>query len=235
MAGVSEFGIRRILHVPDSACDDVAMAARGEPSRAGRRRGKSGTREAIEASARRLFAEVGYDRTSMRAIAAAAGVDPSLVGHFFGSKQRLFVTVVELPFEPEAVVPALLAGERATVGRRFAEFVVGLLEDPEARARVVGIVRAAASEPGAADAVRALLSHRILGPIAAALDADQPELRANLVGTQTVGLVLARHIVRVEPIASLGREALIDAIAPTLQRYLVEPLGAEGTTSRPEV
>jgi AcrR family transcriptional regulator len=211
------------------------MPASREPPRAGRRRGKSGTREAIEAAARRLFADVGYDRTSLRAIAREAGVDPSLVVHFFGSKQRLFVSVVELPFDPAAVLPGLLAGDRATVGRRFAEFLVGVLEDRESRARVVGIVRAAASEPGAAEEVRALLSHRILGPIAAALDSDRPQLRANLVGTQTVGLVLARYIVQVEPIASLDRRALVDAIAPTLQRYLVEPLEPGGTAPAPEV
>lgn len=190
--------------------------------RAGRRPGVSGTREAIAAAARRLFAEHGYDRTTLRAIARQARVDPALVVHFFGSKQRLFLAVVELPFEPAQVMPGILAGDRSEVGRRFAGFVVDLLENPESRSRVVGLVRAAASEPAAARVMRELLAGRILGPLAAALGTGDSELRATLVGSQVVGLVMARYVVGVEPLAALEPEALVDALAPTLQRYLAE-------------
>jgi|SRR5918996_561428 AcrR family transcriptional regulator len=192
--------------------------------RTGRRPGASGTREAIAAAARRLFAERGYDRTTLRAVAREAGVDPALVVHFFGSKQRLFLAVVELPFEPAEVMPAILAGDRSEVGRRFARFVVDLLENPESQSRVVGIVRAAASEPAAARVMRELLTGRILGPLAAALGRGDSELRATLVGSQVVGFVMARYVVRVEPLAGLEPEALVDAVAPTFQRYLVEEL-----------
>jgi AcrR family transcriptional regulator len=198
------------------------MSARSK--RSGRRPGASGTREAIARAARRLFAERGYDRTTLRAIAAEAAVDPALVVHFFGSKQGLFLSVVELPFEPAEVLPEILAGDRTAVGRRFARFVVGVLEDPEARSRMTGIVRAAASEPAAARIVRELLTSRILGPLAASLGADDAPLRATLTGSQVVGLVMARHVVGVEPLASLEPEALVDAVGPTFQHYLAEPL-----------
>jgi AcrR family transcriptional regulator len=198
------------------------MSARSK--RSGRRPGTSGTREAIARAARRLFAERGYDRTTLRAIAAEAAVDPALVVHFFGSKQGLFLSVVELPFEPAEVLPEILAGDRTAVGRRFARFVVGVLEDPEARSRMTGIVRAAASEPAAARIVRELLTSRILGPLAASLGADDAPLRATLTGSQVVGLVMARHVVGVEPLASLEPEALVDAVGPTFQHYLAEPL-----------
>src|SRR4051795_7094747 len=97
----------------------------------GRRPAGADTRAAIAAAARRRFAEVGYPRTTMRAIAADAGVDPRLITHFFGSKQELFVTVVELPFEPEPTFEALLAdrGEGTVdIGVRLAEFIVGMLD-----------------------------------------------------------------------------------------------------------
>jgi AcrR family transcriptional regulator len=191
----------------------------------GRRRGETRTREAILASARRLFAERGYDRTSLRAIAADAGVDPALVAHFFGSKQRLFVEVVELPFDPAETLPRILAGDPAAVGTRLAELIVGLLETPEARARITGVVRAAASEPEAARMVRELLMREVWAPAAAALGADDAELRMNLVGSQIVGLVMARYVVGAEPLASLPAEELVAAIGPTLQRYLTGPLG----------
>jgi hypothetical protein len=99
-----------------------------------------------------------------------------------------------------------------------------LLEDPEARTRVTSMVRAAASEPQAAAMMRELLTRRVFQPLATALGSDDAALRANLVGSQIVGLVMARYIVGVEPLASTEPGAIVQAIAPTLQRYLVEPL-----------
>lgn len=200
------------------------MTPRPAAKRSGRRPGESGTREAIVRAARRLFAELGYDRTTIRAIGAEAGVDGALVVHFFGSKQQLFLAVVELPFEP-AVVPRLLAGDQARVGERLARFLVTLLEETDARARLTGMVRAAASEPEAARMLRELITERILTPLADTLGVEDARLRANLVGSQVVGLVMARYVVGVEPLASLDPDALVRAVAPTFQRYLTEPLG----------
>ncbi len=193
-------------------------------TRAGRRPGNSGTREAIERAARRQFAELGYDRTSVRQVAIEAGVDPGLVTHFHGTKQQLFVAVADLPFDPPAVLPGLLAGDPAGAGARLARFVAGVLETEEGRRRVTGLVRAAASEPAAARMVRERIARELLTPLAAQLGADEPALRASLVAAQMVGLVMARHVVAVEPLASLPAERLADAIAPVLQRYLTEPL-----------
>jgi AcrR family transcriptional regulator len=200
------------------------VSARQTPRSPGRRPGSSRTREAILGSARRLFAELGYDRTTIRAVAAEADVDAALVIHFFGSKQQLFLSVVELPFEPAEVLPRLLEGDRAAVGERFARFLVSVLEDAEARGRLTGMVRAAASEPAAARMLRELITERVLGPLAEALGVENARLRATLVGSQVVGLVMARHVVGVEPLASLEGEALVGAVAPTFQRYLTEPL-----------
>ncbi len=190
----------------------------------GRRPGTTRTREQIAAAARRLFAERGYDRASIRAIAAEAGVDPALVAHFFGSKERLFVSVVELPFRPEEVVARIAGGGPDEVGARLAEFVLGVLEDPSAQARATAIVRAAASEPRAAELLREIISRQVLEPIARALGAEDAELRASLAGSQVVGLVMARYVVAVEPLASRPPHVIAAAIAPTLQRYLMEPL-----------
>lgn len=197
--------------------------------RRGRRPGESATREAIFAAARNRFAEHGYDRTTIRAIAADAEVDPALVMHFFGSKERLFIAVMELPFDPGEVLPQILAGDRSTVGHRLAEFLIRRLEDPGARMVFTGMVRSAASEPGAAKMLRELVSREILWPLAQDLDVDDPELRGTLVGSQIVGLVMARYVVGVEPLASAEPDRLIEAIGPNLQRYLVEPLWSAGS------
>ena len=193
--------------------------------RTGRRPGETQTRDAIVTAARNELAEVGYERATMRSIASAAGVDPSLIVHFFGSKEGLFRAAVALP---PAVVDALFGivdGPREDVGRRFAQAVVGLLENRELRPIVLARIRSAASHPEAATLVRELVSVDI-GTLTSALTDDRPDVRAVLVGTQLVGLAFARYVVRVEPLASLPPAELIDVLAPTFQRILVESLTA---------
>jgi len=190
----------------------------------GRRPGKSGTREAIAAAAQKQFAERGYDRATIRAIAAEADVDPALVSHYFGTKQELFAAVTDLPWGLDEAMPWIIDGPRSKVGARFAQFFVGVLEDAESRRIVTSMVRAAASEPQAATLVRDLVAERVLKPIADALESDQPDLRAGLVNSQMVGIVMHRYIVGLEPIASLPPDELARALAPNLQRYLVGKL-----------
>jgi AcrR family transcriptional regulator len=200
------------------------VAGESARGRSGRRPGGSGTRDAIQAAAREQFAAQGFDRTSLRSVALQAGVDPTLVSHFFGSKQKLFAEVMQLPFDPAQLIPRILAGDRAGIGIRLATFLVTVLQNPEGHARLTGLIRAAASEDAAAAVVRERVTREILAPLAAGLGSDQPQLRGSLVASQVVGMVMARHVVKVEPLASLSPERLIALIGPTLQRYLVEPL-----------
>ena len=190
----------------------------------GRRPAGSGTREAILAAASRAFAEQGYPRTTLRAIARDAGVDTRLVTHYFGSKQDLFVAVVDLPFDPDQVMPALLAPGREGVGHRLARFSVGMLDTPEARRTMTGLLRAAASEEEAAERVGDLLMERLLGPLARHLGNDQPELRAALTAAQMAGLAFARHVVGVPPLVEASSEQLVAAIGPVLEHYLTGDL-----------
>lgn len=190
----------------------------------GRRPAGSGTREAILGAASRAFAEHGYPRTTLRAIAREAGVDSRLVTHYFGSKQDLFIAVVELPFDPEVVIPTLLAPGREGVGFRLAAFAVGMLENPEARRTMTGLLRATASEDEAAARVRDLLMARLLGPLARHLGGDQPELRAALTAAQISGLAFARHVLGVPRLADASPEELVAAIGPVLEHYLTGDL-----------
>lgn len=190
----------------------------------GRRPTGSGTRDTIEAAARRQFAELGYPGTTMRGIATEAGVDPRLVGHFFGSKQQLFLTVVELPFDPETVFSTLLAPGERDLGRRLAGFVVDLLENPQARNTITGLVRSAASEESAAEMLRALVTERLLGPLARRVGGSDPELRAALLGSQIVGLTFARYVVGLPPLVAADRDQLVAALAPVLDHYLTGSL-----------
>jgi AcrR family transcriptional regulator len=199
--------------------DDNAAVRRG-----GRRPGRSGTREAILAAAGRHFAQHGYDRASLRGIAAEAGVDQKLIAHFFGSKQQLFVAAVGLPFNPGEVLPTVLAGDRASIGERLGTLLVDVLEQPELHQRLTGVVRAAASEPEVARMLREFLGRELFAPAAELLGSEDGAFRANLVGSQIVGLVMARYVIAIEPLASMPPQAVAAAIAPTLQRYLLGPV-----------
>ena len=198
--------------------------------RSGRRPGPTTTREAIAEAARRQFAELGYDRATMRSIAREAGVDAALVVRFYGSKDALFQEVMALPPAVAEAIAGLAEGPRATVGRRLAEAIVGMLENPQSRSIVVGRIRSASSHPDAAALVRETVT-RDLGRLVAAVTDDEPENRAVLVGSQVVGLALARHVVRVEPLASLPAADVIDYIAPVFQHYLVGPLRSASVAS----
>ncbi len=192
------------------------------PQPRGRRPAGSETKAAIEAAARRRFAEVGYPRTTMRAVAADAGVDPRLITHFFGSKQELFVAVIELPFDPETTFEALLAGGGADVGVRLARFVLGMLGRPETRSTMLGVIRAAASEEAAAQQIQELLATRLLGPLARRVGADQPELRAALVASQVVGLAFARHVVGFPVLRDAAHDDLVRLLAKVFDVYLLQ-------------
>jgi len=200
-----------------------ASTASQDQRRGGRRPGGSGTRDAVLAAAQRQFAELGYDRTTMRSVAAEAGVDQKLVGYFFGSKQRLFVAATKLPFDPAVVVPAVLGGDPAALGARLARAVVGLLEDADAGSRMIGLIRAAAAEPAAAAMVRDLLTRELWARGAEMLPADQPELRISLMASELIGLIMARYVIGAEPLASLSPDEVVTAIAPALKRLLSGP------------
>jgi AcrR family transcriptional regulator len=197
-----------------------AMAELARAKRGGRRSGESGTRQAVLEAARSQFSELGYDRTTLRSIAVEAGVDQKLVAYYFGSKQALLVAATQLPFDPIASMPAVLDGDPGGIGERLARLIVGLLESPEAGSRLIGLVRAAAAEPEAARMVRELFTREIWGPAAERVPADQPDLVVGLVATQVLGLVMARYVIRSEPLASLPPDAVVSAIAPALQRLL---------------
>ena len=186
----------------------------------GRRPGGLDTRGAIVVEARRQFGEAGYAPTTLRSVAAGAGVDPRLVLHYFGSKRGLFLEAVELPIDPSAVAGLAIRGGSGTVGERVAALILSVLDDPTSRDVLMGILRSAVTDAEAAGLVRDILSERVLLPIAREVAADQPELRASMVASQVIGLAIARHVVGLEPVASASRETLIAALAPAMTHYL---------------
>ncbi|WP_338699015.1 TetR family transcriptional regulator [Streptomyces sp. Q6] len=195
---------------------------RGRPSRTGGGDGP-GTREQILDAAREEFAARGYDKTSVRGIAKAAGVDPALVHHYFGTKEQVFAASIEVAFAPAFEAPAAVEeGPLDGVGERLTRFIFGVWENPATRAPLLAIVRSAVNNDVAAGVFRRLVAAQVLARIAQRLDLpeEEAELRASLAAAQLVGTAMLRYVIKVEPLASAGAEDLIARIAPVVQGHL---------------
>jgi AcrR family transcriptional regulator len=192
--------------------------------RTGRRPCESSTRQAILKAARRLFSRRGYEGATMRAIATEAGVDAALIVHFFGTKAALLAEAVEWPFDPEVEMPKLLVDGRHHAGRHLVELFVKVWDDEGSRHPVLVLLRAATTEPQAAEMLREFMSRRLYPPLMEHLRVDQPELRSDLVVSQLLGLGLVRYVLGLEPLASAKPADVVKWISPTVQRYLTGKL-----------
>ena len=191
-------------------------------ARMGRRPGPSSTRDDILRSARRRFAESGYDRTTFRNIASDAGVDPALAVQFFGSKKDLFAAATAPPVTLAELSSTPADDSGAGAGLRLARLLMKWLEDEGARQALLGRIRSASSEPAAADAVREMIGGQLTA-FAQLMGGEGPDVRASLLATQFLGVVFARFIVRVEPLASMDGKDIADWLAPTFDLYLSDP------------
>ncbi len=196
----------------------------------GRRPGPSVTREKIVAAARRQFAEHGYERASLRAIARTAHVDQRLITHFFGSKHGVFVAAMALPLDPAQFVAAVAAPGIDGFGERLAGRWVVLWDSTEGR-HLVGLLRSAVSNEQAARMMRDVFVHLVLRQLVRALDIDHADRRANFVASQLFGLVLVRYVLRLQPLAVMSPEEVARWIGPTIQRYLESDLPARRRTT----
>jgi AcrR family transcriptional regulator len=195
-------------------------------ARTGRRPGISGTREAILDAARRAFAEQGYQHATVRGVADLAGVDPALVHHYFGTKQGLFVAAVQLPANPVEQLMAVLAEDPDQAGERMVELFLSIWDHAADRSPLLALVRSAVGDEHAAAMLREFITEEVLGQISHRLGSPDARLRATLVGSQLIGMAMARYIIRVEPLASAPAAQVVEAIGPTLQRYLTGDITA---------
>jgi AcrR family transcriptional regulator len=193
-------------------------------ARTGRRPGVSGTREAILGAARRAFAEHGYQHATIRGVADLAGVDPALVHHYFGTKQELFVAAVQLPVNPVEQLMAVLDEDPGQAGRRMVETFLSVWDHAATQNPLLALIRSAVGDEHAAAMLREFITEEVLGQIAHRLGGADAGLRATLVGSQIIGLAMARYIVKVEPLASAPPTQVVAAVGPTLQRYLTGDL-----------
>lgn len=175
-------------------------------------------------AARVEFTERGFDGATVRAIAERAGVDPAMVNHWFGGKESLFVAAIDIPVNPDEVVPRLLDGDPGALAERIVRTFLTVW-DATGGGPMAALVRSVASHDSAARMMREFITRVIIGRVVATVAPDSVELRAALCGSQVIGLGMIRYVLRLEPLASADHDTVVAAIAPNLQRYLTGDLG----------
>lgn len=213
-----------------------AAARRPAPARAetptarrvGRRPGDPDTRREILDAARKAFSENGYSATSLRAVAAGAGVDVALVSYYFGRKERLFTAAMELPVSPGEVIERAFADGVEGAGPRLVDLFLGVWEDPASGPAMQALFRGAAGREESRRALSEFATKEIIQRYAGHLTADEPLRRASLAATQVVGMAILRYVIRAGPVVSLRREDIVADLGRTVQHYLTGPLGRSG-------
>lgn len=200
------------------------MTATRPERRRGRRPGGADTRAQLLAAARLEFAERGYEGATVRRIAERAGVDPAMVNHWFGGKEALFTASLDIPVTPAQILAEILPGDPEQLGGRIvARFIT--VWDASGGGPLAALIQSVAGHEEAARMLREFVQNVLVGPIVGAVAPDRHELRGNLVGSQLLGLGMARYMLKLEPLASAGHDVVVAAIAPTLQRYLTGVVG----------
>jgi AcrR family transcriptional regulator len=189
--------------------------------RRGRRQGEPVSRDAVLAAAKRRFAAEGYEKTTLRAIARDAHVDPSMVLYLFGSKEELFRESLRLILDPDVLVAALTGTDDADIGTRMVRTYLQMWETPDNAASMRAMLQSATSNSDAQEAFRGFMQNYVLTAVSGALGGgEHARLRAMLGASQLVGVAMLRYIMEVPPLATLSGDEVVRLIAPTVTRYL---------------
>jgi AcrR family transcriptional regulator len=169
------------------------------------------TKAVILAAARERFAETGYEGTTIRGVAAAANIDPSMVMRYFGNKDLLFAAAAEFDLQ----FPDLSEVDPDGLGRALVSHFLSRWEDDGA---LVVLLRSSTTNAEAAQRMTDIFAAQLLPAIGKFVPDDAPR-RAGLIATQVLGMALCRFVLRLPPVVALTRDELVEWLGPTLQRY----------------
>jgi AcrR family transcriptional regulator len=191
------------------------MADTDSPAQAPRR--SDATRATILTATRERFANDGYERATIRAIARDANIDPSMVMRYYGNKEGLFAAAVaiDLRFPLPDKVP------KEEVGRLFVEHFLDLWEKNEV---LTALLRVGVSNTAGAERMQGIFKEQLMPVVRRVCpDPEQAPARAALCASQVLGMALTRYVLRFPPAVDLHREEIVAWLAPTIQRYLTAP------------
>jgi len=199
----------------------------------GRRPGQPNTRDQILAAARHRFLTDGYQATSMRSIAADAGVDTALVSYYFGSKQGVFGAAMALTANPAQVLAAVLPGDLAGLPERVLRALLRTWDDEETGAPLRAMVAGIGENPAIARVLREVVEREIIGAVASRLSGRYREERAAAFGAALAGLIFGRYLLRIGPLVSMSVDDVVARMSPMLAAALQPEADPESLRARP--
>ena len=182
--------------------------------------GTDDVRDAVLDAARAAFHARGYVRTSVKGVAAAAGVAPEVVNRYWNSKESLFAAAMKLPFDPASAVPELVAPGLDGMGERLTRATLELLADDESRDDFIALFQASASATKVARGMEDFIERTIVDRLVRVVGVPDARLRVNLIVSYLVGVGATRYVVKLEPVASMPEDDLVRLVAPTIQAWL---------------
>ncbi len=187
-------------------------------------------RRVVLDAARGLYARQGYLNTTIKGVAAAAGVAPDLVRRYYASREDLFAAAMRLPVDPAAAVTALLAPGIDGLAERLVRVTLRMLDEPETRDQIAAMVRDGAGAAKVTAPLREFLESVIIDRVAAALGVGDARTRVTLAISYIVGVAGSRYVLRMEPLASASEDEVVRLVAPAVQTALMGPPAPARTT-----
>jgi AcrR family transcriptional regulator len=181
------------------------------------------SRARILDAAREMLANRGYEATTIRAVAKAAGIDPSMVMRYYGSKEGLFAAAVNV----DLLLPSAAELPPAQLGEIFARHVVARWEGDLSDEFIRLLLRSAGTNAAAAEQFRVIFEQQVLSFVASIAGGDpQTSRRAAMLSSQVLGLCYCRYILELPAVVELDSETIVASLAPVLQHYLTGDLDA---------
>jgi len=191
-------------------------------------------RDAVLDAARAAFHARGYARTTVKGVAAAAGVAPGVVSKYYANKEAMFAAAMKLPFDPSRAIPELIAPGLDGMGERLVRATFEIFGDEETREDLLALFQAGASASRAAATLREFIEESIVDRLVGAVGIPDARMRAALISSHLVGLGTVRYIVQLEPLASAPEEQVVRIYAPLVQDLLDPTKPLPKPRARPE-
>lgn len=182
------------------------------------------TKAAILKAASKEFSHAGYEAASLRSVARRAGVDPALVHHYFKDKDDLFVQTMHIPVNPGEIIAQAATAPLEQMGEALVRALLTTWRKPAFRTAATAMIRGLISSSSATKILRPFLQKEIFSRLGSRLPEESAEPRVALVASQIIGLIVARYIIDLEPLASMDDEQVIELVDPAIQRYLTGEL-----------
>jgi AcrR family transcriptional regulator len=185
------------------------------------------TKQVLDA-ARAAYARRGYLNTTLKGVAAAAGVAPDVVRRYYDNRESLFVAAMRLPFDPAMSIAQLMAPGIDGMGERLVRVTLRMLDDPETRDQLAEMVRDGAGASRATASLREFLEAEVVDRAAVLLGVPDARMRVTLATSYLLGIATTRYVLKLEPLASASEDEIVALVAPAVQMALTTPTAPSG-------